>query len=257
MRRVPAIRAAAVALAAVAVGAWPSMGSPITIDAWPAGDPPLARLVSPADGEVLAGGGTAVVEWAPAPGLAALPHAEEWEAFLSLDGGITYPIRLTPHLDLAVRRFAVRLPDLPAAQARLMLRFGDERREVSFEAPARLSIAPSIGMAAIMPRRLHLGRGEPARAGEAGVVAWVEGGRRGDGLEEAVAAGVGAAWRGVRPSPELLLLAPAPAPDRVALSPPADRGPAPPPSPRFITAPLPREALPVSGVRLLIHRFNE
>lgn len=258
MRCILAPPAAVLLLAALAAGARPAVaGLPVAIDAWPATEPPLARLVSPADGEVLEGGSLAVVEWAPAPGLAALPHAEEWEAFLSLDGGITYPLRLTPHLDLAVRRFVVRLPDLPAARASLMLRFGDERREVSYEAPARLSIVPSTGAAVIAPRRLRLGRGERARAGDEGVVAWVEGGRRGEGLAEVVAGGRSAAWRGVRPSHDLLLLPAAPPPGRAGLLQPAAGGLAAPPSPAAVAAPVAREALPVTGVRLLIHRFNE
>jgi hypothetical protein len=40
--------------------------------------------------------------------------AVEWEAFLSLDGGRTYPVRITPHLDLSIRRrFHFQVPAFP------------------------------------------------------------------------------------------------------------------------------------------------
>src|SRR5688500_584972 len=87
----------------------------------------LVRWVSPAPGESLTAGSTVVLAWEPGPGLAALPHAEEWEVFLSLDGGRTFLTRLTPHLELDMRRVTVRLPALPSEEARLLLRMGNER----------------------------------------------------------------------------------------------------------------------------------
>src|SRR4051795_4705942 len=62
------------------------------------------RLVSPQAGATLTAGSTVELEWAPLAQLTQLKDAEEWEAFLSLDGGRTYPIRITPHLDLDLHR---------------------------------------------------------------------------------------------------------------------------------------------------------
>ncbi|MEZ5313174.1 MAG: hypothetical protein R2862_05705 [Thermoanaerobaculia bacterium] len=65
---------------------------------------------------------------------------DEWEAFLSLDGGRDYSIRLTPHLDAEVRSFAVTLPDFETEEARLLLRFGDGRNEIEEEMPWTFAI---------------------------------------------------------------------------------------------------------------------
>ena len=81
---------------------------------------PLARLLAPAEGDELTTGRDAVIEWEE---LALPPHVVEWEAFLSVDGGKTWPLRITPHLDIAIRRFTFRVPDLPTREARLLLRF--------------------------------------------------------------------------------------------------------------------------------------
>jgi len=69
------------------------------------------RLLAPAEGTVLQGGATAVLAWAPRPGLRG--EWEEWEAFFSLDGGATYPFRLTPHLDRDLRRVSFKVPGSP------------------------------------------------------------------------------------------------------------------------------------------------
>jgi hypothetical protein len=139
------------------------------------------EIVRPAPGETLTGGTTAEIEWAPAAGFAQLDGVEEWEAFLSLDGGATYPFRITPHLDSERARFTWRVPALPSRDARLLLRFGDERQEQAFELPHRWVIEPPAWVVP-EPVVLTLGRGEAARPGEAGVVEWVEGSRSGDGL---------------------------------------------------------------------------
>src|ERR1043165_4959627 len=86
------------------------------------------RLVAPRAGATLAAGSTAELEWAPNEPFADLPQVEEWEAFLSVDGGATYPVRITPHLDQDLRRIQFQVPSLPTADARILLRFGDERR---------------------------------------------------------------------------------------------------------------------------------
>jgi hypothetical protein len=146
------------------------------------------RLLSPGDGAVLRAGSLATLEWA-SEAFSGSERWEEWEAFLSLDGGTTYPVRLTPHLDRELRRITFKVPTLPTANARLLLRVGDERREIAFELPERFTIAAAPGLlpsALDLPRTVWR-RGEPARPGEAGVLVWVEGSRRGGALREVVA----------------------------------------------------------------------
>ncbi|HZF09132.1 MAG TPA: hypothetical protein VFE33_10110 [Thermoanaerobaculia bacterium] len=152
------------------------------------------RLVSPAEGAVLAAESTATLEWAPLDGHddldgpAGVGRWEEWEAFLSLDGGRTYPVRVTPHLDRDLTRVSFRVPGFPTANARLLLRVGDERRETAYELPQRFAIlAAPLGNALDLERTVGR-RGEPARPGEPGVLVWVEGSRRGGGWRQVAAA---------------------------------------------------------------------
>src|SRR5262245_62279196 len=138
--------------------------------AW-AEDAPL-RLVAPQAGATLAGGATAELAWEP---LEPFPEIEEWEAFLSLDGGKTYPVRITPHLDQNLRRIDWQVPPTPTPDARILLRIGDERRETAVELPQRFSIVASpaahreAAAAFELARRSSLA-GEPALPGHAGVV---------------------------------------------------------------------------------------
>jgi len=147
------------------------------------------RLLSPAEGTVLQGGSTAVLEWTPRSGLAEAGDWEEWEVFFSLDGGTTYPFRLTPHLDRNLRRISFNVPRFPTHNGRLLLRVGDERREQAFELPERFTIAVPAGLPGrfLGRERRSWQRGEPARPGEPGVLAWVEGPRQGGSLTEVVA----------------------------------------------------------------------
>ncbi|MEA2561661.1 MAG: hypothetical protein QOH06_3165 [Acidobacteriota bacterium] len=143
------------------------------------------RLLAPQPGARLAAGSMAELEWAP---LAELDRrVEEWEAFLSLDGGVTYPVRITPHLDQDVRRIRWQVPPFPAEDVRILLRFGDERRETAVELATRFSIAESPG-GLPLPASRSATRGEPALPGHPGVVAWVEGSRRGGALRQRIAA---------------------------------------------------------------------
>jgi hypothetical protein len=152
----------------------------------PEAAPALVRLAAPAEGASLRAGALAELAWEP---LAATAHAEEWEAFLSLDGGAHYTIRITPHLDRDLRRVLWQVPATPTRDARLLLRFGNEREETAVELPQRFSIAGSGGPPGFeaAPVRLALGRGEPALPGHAGVVAWIEGDRRGGSAHAVVA----------------------------------------------------------------------
>ncbi|HEV7507566.1 MAG TPA: hypothetical protein VGS07_21965 [Thermoanaerobaculia bacterium] len=152
-----------------------------------------ARLLTPQAGNTLVAGSSAEIEWAPLARFADLRKAEEWEAFLSVDGGATYPIRITPHLDLDLRRFRFQVPPIPTANARILLRFGDERRETAVELPERFTIAAAPVAASAPDETFHRTRrsfisGEPALPGHAGVVSWVEGSRRGLALRQVVAA---------------------------------------------------------------------
>jgi hypothetical protein len=220
------------------------------VDARPSQAAP-PRLLAPKAGAELIAGSLASVEWEGAPA-----RAEEWEAFLSLDGGRTYPLRITPHLDLSLRRFTFRVPQVLTREARVMLRFGDERRETEYETPQRFAIVPGRGTWS-PPAALALARGERPRPRDAGVVVWVEGSRDGGGLREVAATAAPLSLRSVEPSrlPWMPLLGPV----------------------RSRTAPgaptVPSEDLEISAgraaaspcgttpgratVRLLIHRFNE
>ena len=217
MRRVPLLLLAFLALPAFAAG--------------PAESGEMARLVSPAAGDELIAGSAVTIAWEE---LALPGHTVEWEAFLSLDDGRTWPLRVTPHLDISIRRFTFRVPDLPTREARIMLRFGDERREVGMEAPQRFAIAKA---AFLSPRdRVRvLSRGERARDGDEGVVVWVQGSRSGGGLREVVAWDPGAEMRGVRPAGLLVL------PPGAPVSPP---GGDPPPFP--LSGPRSQTGLPHS-----------
>jgi hypothetical protein len=164
---------------------WAALAVPSAASALEGGAPAI-QLVAPQAGATLTAGSTAELEWAP---FAKLADIEEWEAFLSVDGGKTYPVRITPHLDQDLRRVTWQVPSTPTPDARLLLRFGDELREVSVELPHRFSIVSSpagatgFTLASVAPER-----GEPALPGQDGVVAWVEGSRRGGSLRQVVAA---------------------------------------------------------------------
>jgi hypothetical protein len=225
-------------------------------------EPGLVRLAAPRSGESLVAGSMAELEWAPLAPFARLADAEEWEAFLSLDGGATYPVRITPHLDLDLRRVRWQVPALPTADARLLLRFGDERRETYVQLPQRFAIAAAPWEAPVLdePAGISLSNGEPALPGQAGVVAWVEGSRRGGSLRAVAASMPASLAESVRtPAPhgEPAVLAGETAPDgpppsaaaRVALAAPTPRR-----SPRAAGA---GPALPALDILLLTQRRNE
>ncbi len=221
------------------------------------------RLLSPADGAVLTAGTMATLDWMPLAHLARKKDWEEWEAFLSVDGGATYPVRITPHLDRDVRRITFKVPSLPTRYVRLLLRAGDERREQVYELPQRFSIKAVPGIfgtasSAAPPRRVWR-RGEPARPGERGVLIWVEGSRRGDQLREVVAE------EPARALPVISLAVGSPTPSAVAAATPPSGAPGSEPEIRS-TAPPSRnasavrvEALRLGGVDILLltQRQNE
>jgi hypothetical protein len=133
-------------------------------------------VVAPEDRAVLRGGSVATIAWtstAPLP-----PGVVEWEAFLSVDGGRYFATRITPHLDIDIRSFEWRVPNVSSNDVRLLLRVGDEREEVSIDVPLRLSIVAELDIRPSFAR-IAKGRGESARPGDLGVAAWVTGDRAG------------------------------------------------------------------------------
>ncbi|HSY47931.1 MAG TPA: hypothetical protein VLC46_03890 [Thermoanaerobaculia bacterium] len=110
---------------------------------------------------------------------------EEWEAFLSVDGGKSYPIRITPHLDESIHRFNWIVPSLPGAEVSILLRFGDEREERELPFAGRLRIT------GIAPRATVDELASPQRATEddhgRALTEWIEGSREGANLRHVVA----------------------------------------------------------------------
>ena len=215
------------------------------------------RLLAPRAGATLLAGSTAELEWE-----SELPaRVTEWEAFLSFDGGETYPVRITPHLDRDLRRVRWQVPGVPTSEARLLLRFGDERREIYRELPHRFAIAASPGTGwALTLASVAAAPGEPALPGQPGVVAWVEGSRRGGSLRQRVAPerpGVrGSLNASETPAAVAVLAAPA---SRVQPPVPVRRSPggAEPPARGASLAGLAPRLLLASDILLLTRRQNE
>lgn len=150
-------------------------------------------VLAPQPGAELTAGTWVPLAW-QASGLGA--DVCEWEAFLSVDGGRHFAVRLTPHLDRNLRRVWVRLPDLPVRDARLLFRFGDEAREIAVEPAVTFAIRRN-GRAVAGPAGLRAGLGEAARPGEPGVVAWTEGREDGGDLEPVLAIEIAPRWEPV------------------------------------------------------------
>jgi hypothetical protein len=143
------------------------------------------QLVEPAAGVDFLAGSTASINWEAADMPA---DVEEWEAFLSIDGGVTFPIRLTPHLDRTIHHFSWIVPSLPGAGVTLLLRFGDEGDERQFSFRGRMRIE---GVSLFERLRYEM-RPEDATVSEKDdhgetVVEWVEGWRDGSHLRQVVA----------------------------------------------------------------------
>jgi hypothetical protein len=130
------------------------------------------RLVAPASGTALRGGHFARLTWT-ADHLD--PSAEEWEAFLSVDGGRYYSVRLTPHLDIDIRSFDVFIPNVDSHDARVLIRTGNERTETTIELPQRLEIRAEAGADIVMPS--FAVAPESARPEDPAVVFWSDGQR--------------------------------------------------------------------------------
>jgi hypothetical protein len=139
------------------------------------------RLIEPADHAEVVAGSTVPLVWDAGKVPAGV---EEWEAFLSVDGGKTYPVRITPHLDAGIHRFNWIVPSLPGADVSILLRFGDEREEVEFPFAGRMHITGSVS------RETFRGTASirSATADDHGrtLTEWVEGSRQGLGLRRVV-----------------------------------------------------------------------
>ena len=139
------------------------------------------RLIEPADHAEVVAGSTVPIVWDAGKVPAGV---EEWEAFLSVDGGKTYPVRITPHLDAGIHRFNWIVPSLPGADVSILLRFGDEREEVEFPFAGRMHITGRVS------REAFRGTTSIRRATEDDhgrtLTEWVEGSRQGLGLRHVV-----------------------------------------------------------------------
>jgi len=159
------------------------LGALALLAALPAHGSIRALMQEPRGGDVLRGGATATVSWSATD----VPRfAEEWEAFLSVDGGAFYAYRITPHLSIEQRRFTFEVPNVATDHARILIRAGDERKEVEIELPADFAIEQDRAKA-IAGGSVRVDddeRGEPARSGEPGVVEWVDGDRGGRHLRQ-------------------------------------------------------------------------
>jgi hypothetical protein len=134
------------------------------------------EVSAPAAGSTLRGGSVARLAWS----VEALPaDVDEWEAFLSIDGGAHYAFRITPHLDIALRSVTWLVPNVDARDARLLIRTGDEQKERTFVLPLSFAIARDsnarIALRPVAPNKI----GESAREGDDPVAAWTVGDRRG------------------------------------------------------------------------------
>jgi hypothetical protein len=139
------------------------------------------RLLAPANGATLRGGSQAELHW----DAARLPEdAEEWEAFLSVDGGRYYGFRVTPHLDIELRRFTFLVPNFETRDARILIRTGDEEEETEFESGVSFSIVRDPHAETVLPQIPDFERGEAAREGDPAVLSWTDGERNGSGITQ-------------------------------------------------------------------------
>jgi hypothetical protein len=128
------------------------------------------RLIAPSNGDVLPGGRFVTLAWSGDH-----PGAEEWEAFLSVDGGRFYSVRLTPHLDIDINRFDVLIPNVDSNDVRILIRTGDERNETILTMPQRFRIHAEA--LAVQPAGTQAEGPESARPNEPRVVQWSVGAR--------------------------------------------------------------------------------
>jgi hypothetical protein len=115
------------------------------------------KILEPGAGFVVKAGEQARVVWSELPGGVA-----ELELLLSLDGGRSYSLRLTPQLEPERGGYTWRVPNLPGETARLRIRYGLRGREVEGPASASFVIVAS-SFEEIAPLRVEDGELWPAR----------------------------------------------------------------------------------------------
>jgi hypothetical protein len=104
---------------------------------------PSFTLLSPKAGQVLNPGENVRVEWKTSiPNPIKWPSYCELELWLSLDGGGTYPVRITPSTDPRITFFYWTVPNTPTNGAVLDIRFGCE--PISPEAYSPQTASPFV-----------------------------------------------------------------------------------------------------------------
>jgi hypothetical protein len=88
-----------------------------------------AAFSVPSRGEMLVPNDLVEVRWSAACDADADRQENEAELLLSLDGGMSFPIRVSGELSPCASRFTWRVPALPAAQAVLGVRTGEDERD--------------------------------------------------------------------------------------------------------------------------------
>lgn len=83
-----------------------------------------AHQISPAAGQVFQPGQVVRVEWTSVLPRVRYIESCEAEVWLSLDGGATFPRRISPWLSAKVHSFNWTVPNLPTSSAVLDIRFG-------------------------------------------------------------------------------------------------------------------------------------
>jgi hypothetical protein len=83
-----------------------------------------SAFVSPRPAATLTGGSVAEVRWSGLEREALGRDADEAELVLSLDGGRTFPVRVSAELDPRATGYRWRVPSVPTASARLAVRVG-------------------------------------------------------------------------------------------------------------------------------------
>ena len=208
------------------------------------------ELVQPSPRSILHGGSFAALQIA-LPTVP--PAAEEWEAFLSLDGGAHYSFRITPHLDLSIDRYTWLVPNVDATDARVLIRTGDEHHETVEEIPASFSIRRDARASVVVHAWIAREEPEPARPGDEPVVFWTEGDRAGSFATPAAALPDGHSWTAVASHDASPLSADGPSRSSLACAPPAGSLPF-----RPSSATLPARSDPPSLLTILLtcHRLN-
>lgn len=97
-------------------------------------------ILSPSSGTVLRAGDVVQVRWTDLP-----EEVEEMELLLSMDGGLSFPVQLTPQLDPLLGSLSWRVPNLAIPHASLRLRVGVGRDEIESAPSGVFSIECAAG----------------------------------------------------------------------------------------------------------------